>query len=124
MGYIQNPHSVVPMSINLPKSEYAKAGAILKELREKAGLSTPELADLVSEGAYHDILKYEQGFQKIPYTQLNVWAPALNVSPGYLARRLVKHYDPELYDILYDSGAILDVDQSDGSTVKLSLVDK
>ena len=124
MNVVQNASVVPRMSINLPSTEYAKAGAVLKELREKAGLSVPELADVVSEGAYHDILKYEQGYAKIPYGQLNIWAEALKVSPGYLARRLVEYYDPILYDILYDSGVALDVNQEDGSTVKLSLVDK
>ena len=57
MGYMQNPISVVPMSIKLPNTDYAKGGAVLKELREKAGLSVTDLADVVSEGAYHDVLK-------------------------------------------------------------------
>ena len=113
MGYMQNPISVVPMSIKLPNTDYAKGGAVLKELREKAGLSVTDLADVVSEGAYHDVLKYEQGYAKVPYTQVNIWANALKVSPGYLARRLVEHYDPTLYDILYG-----------GDTVKLSVVDQ
>ena len=101
MGYMPNTMSVVPMSINLPNTDYAKGGVVLKELREKAGLSVPELANIVSEGAYHDILKYEQGYAKVPYTQINIWAEGLKVSPGYLARRLVEHYDPTLYEILY-----------------------
>ena len=101
MGYTLNPNSVVPMSINLPKTNYAKAGAILKKLREKAGLSTPELADIVADGAYHDVLKYEQGYAKVPYSQLNIWADALKVTPGYLASRLVEHYDPDLHSILF-----------------------
>ena len=113
MGYMQNPISVVPMSINLPNTDYAKGGAVIKELREKVGLSVTDLADVVSEGAYHDVLKYEQGYAKVPYTQVNIWANALKVSPGYLARRLVEHYDPTLYDILYG-----------GNTVKLSVVDQ
>ena len=113
MGYMQNPASVVPMSINLPNTDYAKGGVVLKELREKAGLSVTDLADVVSEGAYHDVLKYEQGYSKVPYAQVNIWANALKVSPGYLARRLVEHYDPTLYDILYGD-----------DTVKLSAVDQ
>ena len=113
MGYMPNPMSVVEMSINLPNTNYAKGGVVLKELREKAGLSVTDLADIVSEGAYHDVLKYEQGYSKVPYTQINIWAEALKVSPGYLARRLVEFYDPTLYEILYGD-----------DTLKLSAVDQ
>ena len=87
MNIVQNASVVPRMSINLPSTEYAKAGAVLKELREKAGLTVPELADVVSEGSYHDILKYEQGYAKIPYGELND-----NIRPHQSVIKILEKY--------------------------------
>jgi len=106
MGYIQNFSELMKMSINLPDTKFAKGGSVIKELREKINMSVTDLADLVCDGSYYDILKIEKGYERIAYVSLNRWAHALKVSPGYLGKRLVEHYDPDLFHILYHEGPL------------------
>ena len=64
-----------------------EAGRWLRELREKRGLSQRELADKVGAEVYTLISQLEDGRGRIPPDRYLVWAEALEIEPGELARR-------------------------------------
>jgi len=71
-----------------------EAGRWLRELREKRGLSQRELADKVGAEVYTIIAQLEHGRGRIPPDRYLVWAAALEIEPGELARRF--HIDSGL----------------------------
>jgi len=90
------------------------AGSAIRGLRIAKGMSVVDLANIVSDGCYADVIRIESGQMKLPYSLVPLWAEALRVSPGTLARSIVIHYEPELGKILYGFGLYpeLGVDQS------------
>ena len=81
------------------------AGRVIRELRELQGKSVVEVAEELDD-AYWDVLMVEKGERRLPYSEVEAWADALSTSTmvitkGRLARELVKHYDPALYEVLY-----------------------
>ena len=80
------------------------AGAAIRRLRTQKGMSMVDLADVVSDGCYADVLRVESGQTRLPYSLVPLWAEALGISAGTLARHLVVHYDPELGKVLYGFG--------------------
>jgi len=64
-----------------------ETGRWLRELREKRGLSQRELADKVGAEVYTLISQLEHGRGRIPPDRYLVWAQALEIEPGELARR-------------------------------------
>jgi transcriptional regulator with XRE-family HTH domain len=78
-----------------------QAGRWLRELREKRGLSQRELAQKV--GAEFDafISQLENGKGRIPPDRYLAWADALGVEPPVFVRRLMFHYDPVTYNIVF-----------------------
>jgi transcriptional regulator with XRE-family HTH domain len=79
-----------------------QAGAWLKELRGKAGLSQIQLADLLGLKYYTFISQVENGFGRVPVESMEAWARALNTNPSDFAKRLLSFYEPELYRLLYE----------------------
>ena len=63
------------------------AGRWLRELRENRGLSQRELAHKVGAEVYTLISQLEYGRGRIPPDRYLVWADALEIEPGELARR-------------------------------------
>jgi len=78
-----------------------EAGAWLKELRNRAGLSQIELAEILGLKYYTFISQVENGFGRVPTESMEAWARALKQDPADFARQLLTHYDPELHRLLF-----------------------
>ncbi len=81
------------------------AGKVIRALRELQGKSIVDVAEEL-DGSYWDVMKVEKGERRLPYSEVEAWADALSTSTMVitkkrLARELVKHYDPALYEIFY-----------------------
>ena len=79
-----------------------EAGAWLKELRNRAGLSQIELAEILGLKYYTFISQVENGFGRVPNDSMEAWARALNVAPAEFARHLLAFYEPELHKLLFE----------------------
>jgi transcriptional regulator with XRE-family HTH domain len=79
-----------------------QAGAWLKQLRTRAGLSQLELAQQLGLKYYTFVSQVENGFGRVPTESMEAWARALGVAPAEFARRLVAYYDPELHRLLFE----------------------
>jgi transcriptional regulator with XRE-family HTH domain len=78
-----------------------EAGAWLKELRGRAGLSQIELAERLGLKYYTFISQVENGFGRVPTESMEPWARALGQDPPAFARELLSFYDPELFRLLF-----------------------
>ena len=79
-----------------------QAGAWLKELRGRAGLSQIQLAETLGFKYYTFISQVENGFGRVPTESLEKWARALGADPSSFARELLSYYDPELHRLLFE----------------------
>ena len=79
-----------------------EAGAWLKELRGRAGLSQIELAEMLGLKYYTFISQVENGFGRVPTEAMEGWAKALGEPPSSFARKLLEFYDPELHRLLFE----------------------
>ncbi len=79
-----------------------RAGAWLKELRGRAGLSQLQLAQQLSLKYYTFVAQVENGFGRVPTESMEAWARALGIEPAVFARRLLSFYDPELHRLLFE----------------------
>jgi transcriptional regulator with XRE-family HTH domain len=79
-----------------------QAGAWLKELRAKKGLSQVELAERLGLKYYTFISQVENGFGRVPTDSMEAWALALGVEPRVFARELLAFYDPALHRLLFE----------------------
>jgi transcriptional regulator with XRE-family HTH domain len=84
------------------KERRRQAGAWLKELRARAGLSQIELAEKLGLKYYTFVSQVENGFGRVPTDSMERWARALDVPPADFARQLVAFYEPELHRLLYE----------------------
>lgn len=80
-----------------------KAGRWLKTLREARNFSQSELQLLI---APHLRTKYisliEHGRQVIVSEDMEAWAQALGIEPEYIARNLLKYYNPLVYQFIFN----------------------
>lgn len=79
-----------------------EAGAWLKELRARAGLSQIELAQRLGLKYYTFISQVENGFGRVPTDSLEAWSRALGEEPSGFTRKLLSFYEPELYRLLFE----------------------
>jgi transcriptional regulator with XRE-family HTH domain len=79
-----------------------QAGAWLKELRGRAGLSQIQLADVLGFKYYTFISQVENGFGRVPIESMEAWAKALGANPSEFAKELLSFYEPELYRLLFE----------------------
>ena len=79
-----------------------QAGAWLKELRARAGLSQIQLAGRLNLKYYTFVSQVENGFGRVPTESMEAWARALGMEPSAFARRLLSFYDPELHRLLFE----------------------
>jgi|SRR5262245_38976973 len=79
-----------------------RAGAWLKQLRARAGLSQIELADRLGFKYYTFVSQVENGFGRVPTESMEAWARALGARPSAFARQLLSFYDPELHRLLFE----------------------
>ncbi|MGQ0685640.1 helix-turn-helix domain-containing protein [Bradyrhizobium sp.] len=80
---------------------WKEAGAWLRQLRQTAGLTQLELAELLGIKYYAFISQVETGFCRLPTSKLEAWAHALQVDPSAFTKRLLSLYEPELHRLLY-----------------------
>jgi len=78
-----------------------RAGAWLRELREKRGLSERELARRVGAEFYTFISQIEHGWGRIPPDRYLAWATALQIEPQEFVRGLMQLDDPMAYDVIF-----------------------
>jgi transcriptional regulator with XRE-family HTH domain len=78
-----------------------EAGRWLKSMREAAGLTQADLAAQVGLRYYTFISQVESGVGRVPIEVQGAWAEALGLEPGAFARTLLRHYEPELYRLLF-----------------------
>ena len=78
-----------------------QAGAWLKELRGRAGLSQIQLAEMLGFKYYTFISQVENGFGRVPSESMEAWGLALGLAPADFARHLLSYYDPDLHRLLF-----------------------
>jgi len=79
-----------------------EAGAWLKELRGRAGLSQIELAEILGLKYYTFVSQVENGFGRVPTETIEAWGRALGQEPSPFAKKLLSYYDPEMYRLLFE----------------------
>lgn len=79
-----------------------EAGAWLKELRQRAGMSQIQLAERLGYKYYTFIAQVENGHGRVPTDGIEAWSRALDEEPSSFARRLLSFYDPELHRLLFE----------------------
>ena len=79
-----------------------QAGAWLKDMRGRAGLSQVELAQQLGLKYYTFISQVENGFGRVPTDSMEAWARALGLDPSTFARKLLAYYEPELHRLLFE----------------------
>ena len=79
-----------------------QAGAWLKDMRGRAGLSQVELAQQLGLKYYTFISQVEYGFGRVPTDSMEAWARALGLDPSTFARKLLAYYEPELHRLLFE----------------------
>ena len=84
------------------KQRRREAGAWLKELRARAGLSQIQLAERLGYKYYTFIAQVENGFGRVPTDGMEAWALALGEKPAAFAKQLLSHYDSELHRLLFE----------------------
>ena len=88
-------------------------GQFLKRHRNARGFTQPQLAERVGQNYFTVISQIENGSGKIPQTDIELWAQALNLNTQDLAKAFVKAYDRPLFDALFapeDRHTICDAD--------------
>lgn len=83
------------------KQQRLALGAWLRELREAQGLSQRDLSDALGLEYYTFISQLENGRGKIPSGRYTDWSIALGQDPKVFVRKLLMHYDPETYNVLF-----------------------
>jgi transcriptional regulator with XRE-family HTH domain len=76
-------------------------GVWLRELREEQGLSQRGLSEALGLEYYTFISQLENGRGKIPSNRYRDWAEALGQDSKTFVRKLLMHYDPVSYEILF-----------------------
>lgn len=79
-----------------------EAGAWLKTLRQRSGMSQFQLAERLGYKYYTFIAQVENGHGRVPTDGIEAWSLALGEEPSTFARRLLSFYDPELHRLLFE----------------------
>lgn len=80
-------------------------GLWLKEMRERAGLSQRDLAKAVGLQYYTFVSQLENGRGRIPADKFTAWADALRIDRQEFVKKLMQHYDPIAFGILFPDEA-------------------
>lgn len=83
------------------KEHRVALGVWLKELREGRSLSQRDLSERLGLDYYTFISQLENGRGKIPSSRYLDWATALGCDPQVFVRKLLMHYEPEVFEILF-----------------------
>ena len=87
-----------------PKELRRRLGTWLKHRREDAGLTQAELAELLGLRYYSFISQVENGIGRIPQDLYAPWARALRIDNVEFSENVLKHIEPGLHGLLFDSG--------------------
>ena len=98
-AHVQAPSPKGPEEAKLRRRE---AGVWLKALRQRAGMSQIQLAEVLGYKYYTFIAQVEYGHGRVPTEGLEAWAVALGEPPSAFARHLLSFYDPELHRLLFE----------------------
>ena len=93
-----------PVRAAATKSLRQDAGRWLKAARETAGLTQAELAARVGLRYYTFVSQMESGLGRVPVESQGAWAQAVGLDPESFARTLLRHYEPELHRLLFETG--------------------
>lgn len=85
------------------KEHRSALGVWLRELREEQGLSQRDLSEMLGLDYYTFISQLENGRGKIPSNRYREWAQALGQDSKIFVRKLLMHYDPVSYEILFSN---------------------
>lgn len=97
MATVSNPLQGHPDGAALRK----EAGAYVKGLREKAGITQAQLAKSLGLEYYTLISQIENGKTRVPPDQMLRWAQELDVEPRLFGQRLLQYYDPFMWQLLF-----------------------
>ena len=77
------------------------AGAWLRDLRERRGLSQRQLANLIGVDFYSFIAQIEAGRGRVPPERYEAWARALGLEPRDFVREVLRYYEPLTWQLLF-----------------------
>jgi transcriptional regulator with XRE-family HTH domain len=78
-----------------------EAGAMLKAMREAVEKTQRDLANEVGFDYYTMVSQIENGKTRVPPAQVVSYAKALRIPPRDLAKKLMRYYDPLMFEILF-----------------------
>jgi DNA-binding XRE family transcriptional regulator len=78
-----------------------QGGAYLKKLRNSAGMTQRDLADVSGFKYYTFISQIENGTGRIPAKQYEAYAKAVGVNLADFTKDMLKFYDPHTYKCLF-----------------------
>ena len=76
-------------------------GTVLRRLRHDVDLTQNELAPLVNQAYFSFISQIENGHSRIPSQDIRLWAKVLEVDARALAKECLRHYDPDLFCVIF-----------------------
>jgi len=88
---------------NKSKTARKQGGLVVKTLRTTNEYTQRELAHKVGLEYYTFISQIEAGVGKIPPAKYKAFADAFGVDVKRFVRELMKFYDPETFEVLFDA---------------------
>ena len=85
------------------KNARKQGGLIVKTLRTSNGYTQRDLAATVGLEYYTFISQIESGVGKIPPAKYKAFADAFGVDVKKFVRELMKFYDPDTFEVLFDA---------------------
>ena len=78
-----------------------EAGDMLKKMREAVEKTQRDVANEVGFDYYTMVSQIENGKTRVPPSQLVAYAKSLRIPPKELAKKLMRYYDPVMFEILF-----------------------
>lgn len=79
-----------------------RMGDKLRVMRKSVGLSQTDLASRMGFARYHPVSLYERGVNAVSMKRYLAYAEALEAEPKMLAREFIAHYEPVLFELLFE----------------------
>jgi DNA-binding XRE family transcriptional regulator len=95
--------ATTPARAAATKSLRQEAGRWLRAAREARGLTQAQLAEQVGLRYYTFVSQVESGMGRVPIEAQGAWAAAVGLEPSEFARTLLRHYEPELFRLLFSA---------------------
>ena len=90
-----------------------QGGLVVKTLRSINKLTQRALAEKAGLEYYTFISQIESGVGKIPPQKLKAFADALGCNPKKFTRELMKFYDPDTFEVLFETSREEPTDYTD-----------